>query len=305
MNQQIFLAIDGSQQGPYTLEQVVQMAAQGSVPAGTLCWHEGLAGWTPVEQVIPQPAATPAPQAAPPAAVPAPAAPVAGTVRMEIIRSEFYQMPKITLENAEVVVESGAMHYMRGAITIEAKAPSVGRFVKSKLTREAAVRPRYRGTGELYLVPSFGEFDIMELRGETWIMDRGAFIASETTIDLGFFTNKAFSGFFGGEGFFQTKVSGTGTVLYHAPGPLERIELVNDLLVVDGSFAVARTESLEYSVEKATKGLFSSWISGEGLVSTFRGTGTVLLAPVPNRYVTLVNEFGHVKNLIQSIRSSG
>jgi uncharacterized protein (AIM24 family) len=214
-------------------------------------------------------------------------------------------MPKIVLENAEVVVEAGAMHWMRGAITIEAKAPSVGGFLKSKLTREAVVRPRYRGTGELFLVPSFGEFDIMELQGQTWIMDKGAFIAAEPTVELGVYTNKAFAGLFGGEGFFQTRVSGTGKVLYHAPGPVERIELVNDLLVVDGSFAVARTESLEYSVQRATKGLFSSWISGEGLVSTFRGTGTVLLAPVPNRYITLINEFGVVKSLIRAIRTGG
>ncbi|HHQ48940.1 MAG TPA: DUF4339 domain-containing protein, partial [Acidobacteria bacterium] len=299
MSHQIFIAIDGSQQGPYTVEQLSRMAAQGQLPAGTLCWYEGLPQWTPVEQVVP---ATAAP-------VPPPVAPVVpgggGRVAMEIVRTEFYQMPRIVLENAEVVVEAGAMHYMRGAITLEAKAPSVGGFVKSKLTREKAVRPRYRGTGELFLVPSFGEYEIMELTGETWILDKGAFLASEPTVELGVYTNKAFSGFFGGEGFFQTQVSGTGTVLIHAPGPLQRIELANDQLVVDGSFAVGRTAGLEYTVERAAKGLFSSWISGEGLVSTFRGTGTVLLAPVPNRYVTLLNEFGGIRSLIRSIGSKG
>jgi len=224
---------------------------------------------------------------------------------MEILRTELYQMPKLVLDNAEVVVEAGAMHYMRGAITLDAKAPSLGGFVKSKLTREKAVRPRYRGSGELYLVPSFGEYEVMELAGETWILDKGAFLACEPGVALGVYTNKAFSGFFGGEGFFQTQVSGTGKVLFHAPGPLERIELVNDLLVVDGSFAVARTADLEYSVERASKGLFSSWISGEGMVSTFRGTGTVLLAPVPNRYVTLLGEFGNLGSLVRSLASKG
>ncbi|GEM_PF-5773859 len=67
---------------------------------------------------------------------------------------------------------------------------------------------------------------------------------------------------------------------------------------------VARTPGLEYAVERATRGLFSSWISGEGLVSTFRGTGTVLLAPVPNRFLTLIQEFGGLRALIHSIRKS-
>ncbi len=309
MSQQVFVAVNGSQQGPYTLEQVAQMLAQGSLPPGSLCWYEGLAQWTPVEQVVPAagaPAPPPpaAPPVAPPVAAAAPAPTGTGTVHMEIVRSEFYQMPKIVLENAEVIVEAGAMHYMRGAITLEAEAPSVGGFLKSKLTGEKVVRPRYRGTGELYLVPSFGEFEILELAGDGWILDRGAFVASEASVELGVYTNKAFAGFFGGEGFFQTRVSGHGKVLFQAPGPVQRIELVNDTLVVDGSFAVARTPGLEYAVERATKGLFSSWISGEGLVSTFRGTGTVLLAPVPNRFLTLIQEFGGLRALIHSIRKS-
>lgn len=306
MTQQIFIAVNGAQQGPYAMEQLAQMAAEGSLSPGTLCWHEGLPQWTPVEQVVPAAAAPSPPPIAPRAAVSGAPAPVSdGRVQMEIVRTELYQMPKLVLENAEVVVEAGAMHYMRGAITLEAKAPSVGGFVKSKLSREKAVRPRYRGSGELYLIPSFGEYEVMELRGETWILDKGAFLACEPGVTLGVFTNKAFSGFFGGEGFFQTQVSGTGKVLFHAPGPLERIELVNDLLVVDGSFAVARTADLEYSVERASKGLFSSWISGEGMVSTFRGTGTVLLAPVPNRYVTLLGEFGNLGSLVRSLASKG
>jgi uncharacterized protein (AIM24 family) len=87
-------------------------------------------------------------------------------------------------------------------------------------------------------------------------------------------------------------------------GPLERVDLNNDTLVVDGSFAVARTSDLEYGLEKATKGLFSSFTSGEGLVNTFRGTGSVLIAPVPNRFITLLQEFGGLRHLIRGISKS-
>ena len=120
-------------------------------------------------------------------------------------------------------------------------------------------------------------------------------------IEVGVFTNKAMTGLFGGEGFFQTRVRGNGKVMIMAPGPLERLELQNETLVVDGSFAVARTPELQYSVEKATKGLFASWISGEGIVNTFRGTGTVLIAPVPKRFLTLLREFGGLRTMIRGI----
>ncbi len=332
MSDRIFIARDGQQQGPFSLDQVQQMAASHGVTPDSLCWFEGLDQWKPLGHALPQafrseattalpkevvaPAPAPAAAAAPTASSrpssPQPRAATAagggvrvtgptGTV-MEVIDTEYYKLPKVTIANGEVVLEAGALHYMRGAITMESALPSVGGFLKSKLTGEKVVRPRYRGTGEIYLEPTFGEVQVMELKGETWILDKGAFMAAEPTVEIGMFTNKAITGLFGGEGFFQTQISGAGCVMIHAPGPLERLELVNDTLVVDGSFAVARTAGLEYAVERATKGIFSSIASGEGLVNTFRGTGTVLIAPVPNRFLTMMREFGGLRALLSAGR---
>jgi uncharacterized protein (AIM24 family) len=295
MSDAVFLTKNGSQEGPYSREQLQKMVADGQVTGDSLCWHEGLAGWSRLAEVIPDLA--PAVPAMPP---PLHAAST-GSVKMEILRTEFYQMPKITLNNSTAVLEAGAMHYMRGAIDIESKLPSVGGLLKSKLTGEKMVRPVYSGTGEIFLEPTFGEVELLEPAGETWILDKGAFLAAGAGIEVGMFTNKALSGLFSGEGFFQTQVSGQGQVMYMAPGPVERLELRNDTLVVDGSFAVGRTVGLDYKVERATKGLFSSLTSGEGLVNTFRGTGTVLIAPVPNRFLTLLHEFGGLRSLIRSI----
>lgn len=299
MGEHIFIARNNRQEGPFELSQIQAMVVGGQLSPESLCWYEGLPEWRQLADVFPS---LISPQAAVPAPVASAAAgPSAGRVSIEIVESEFYQMPKLILENAEVVVEAGAMHYMRGNLTMEAAAPSVGGFIKSKLSGERAVRPRYRGTGELYLEPTFGECHVLELNNEEWILDRGAFLASEPGVELGVFSNKAMTGLFGGEGFFQTRVRGRGKVLILAPGPLERLELRNETLVVDGSFAVARTPELQYSVEKAARGLFASWISGEGIVNTFRGTGTVLIAPVPKRFLTLLREFGGVKALIHGI----
>ena len=299
MTEHIFIARNNQQEGPFDLARIQAMVVSGELSPETLCWHEGLPAWQRLAEVFPSLVsgmATPAPQAAPPSATYP-----QGRVDIEILESEFYQMPKLTLDNAEVIVEAGAMHFMRGNLQMEASAPSVGGFLKSKLTGERAVRPRYHGTGELYLEPTFGECHVLDLHNEEWILDRGAFLACETGVELGVFSNKAMTGLFGGEGLFQTRVKGTGKVLMLAPGPLERLELRDDTLVVDGSFAVARTPELQYQVEKAAKGLFSSWLSGEGIVNTFRGNGTVLIAPIPKRFLTLLREFGGLRSLIHNL----
>lgn len=264
-------------------------------------------------QPVPVATPPPAPVFAPPA--PPPVRPALepqgfpcppGQTRFEVETFEMWRMPKITLNQSSAIVESGALHYMRGHIQMQAEMPSLGGFAKSLVTKEKAVRPVYSGTGEVYLEPTFGDVNLLELPGnEVWILDKGCFLASDATVQLGVFTNKLMTSFFGGEGMFQTQVSGFGKVFYTSPGPLRRIDLRGETLTVDGSFAVARTASLEFNVEKANKRFFGSLISGEGLVSTFRGQGTVMVAPMTNRYLTMMYQFGGLFQAVNSIRRSG
>ncbi|WOD41993.1 AIM24 family protein [Nodosilinea sp. E11] len=102
--------------------------------------------------------------------------------------------------------------------------------------------------------------------------------------------NKLVTGLVGGEGLFQTKVKGTGKVVMVAQGPVETVTLQNDRLVVDGNFAIARSGSITYRVEQATKSLLGSMTSGEFLVNIFEGSGTVLLAPIPYWQVLLLRQ---------------
>lgn len=208
----------------------------------------------------------------------------------EIIEKEGLRLVKVVLQNETVRTESGALYYMRGNITMQSKAPSAGGFLKSLATGENIFRPTYTGTGELYLEPSLSGFHVMELNSTEWILDSGAYWASDGTVEVGVERNKLISGLIGGEGLFQTKVKGRGKVVMMAQGPVETIQLQNDRLVVDGNFAIARTTTLNYRVEKATKSILGSMTSGEFLVNTFEGTGTVLLAPVPYWQVKLLRD---------------
>lgn len=219
----------------------------------------------------------------------------------EIQTKQLMRIVKIDLKDEAVRAEAGAMYYMLGNISMEAQLPSVGGFLKSMVTSEKAVRPVYKGTGQLFLEPSYGEFTVLELAdGDEWVLDKGAYVASEMGVSVEAIMNKALSGLLSGEGFFQTKVSGKGKVVIASDGPLEEIKLSNSKLVVDGSFAVARTGKLDFKIEKATKGLFGSVISGEGLVNTFTGTGTVLLCPAQHRDMFFHNQFKVMHSIVSS-----
>jgi uncharacterized protein (AIM24 family) len=227
-----------------------------------------------------------------------------GAIQFELVEKETLKFLKAEFENSALRYESGGMYYMQGNLELEANLPSAGGFLKSMVTRESVVKPVIKGSGTVWFEPTFGNFTIMELKGEEWILDKGAYYASEMGIEIGSFTNKSLSGLFSGEGFFQTKVSGFGKVVILSSGPLETIELNNSKLVVDGSFAVARQASVQLTVSKANKGLFGSMISGEGIVNTFTGTGKVMIAPAANKYITLINYLSSIHRRVMQIKNS-
>jgi uncharacterized protein (AIM24 family) len=209
--------------------------------------------------------------------------------QFEIVAHEKLKMVKCVVQNETVRAESGALHYMRGKIEMTSAAPTVKGLLKSLATSENIFRPTYQGTGEIYFgPPTFGEYEILDLQGEEWILDRGAYVCSDAAIDVGVWRNKALTAVFGGEGWYQTTVKGTGKVVMQAPGRVQRLELRDDRLSVDGRFAIARTAGLKFDVQKATKSIFGSMSSGEGLLNIFEGTGTVLIAPIPNAMQNLV-----------------
>jgi uncharacterized protein (AIM24 family) len=211
----------------------------------------------------------------------------------DVVEKEGLKMVKVTMANETVRTESGAMYFMRGQITMESKAPSLGGLFKAMATGETVFRPTYQGSGELYLEPSFNNFHVFDLAGEEWILERGAYFASDIGVEVDVFRDKTMTSLLSGQGFlnFQTKVKGQGKVVVTAQGDVHEMPLKNEKIVVDGDFVVARSGGLNYKIERATKSLLGSMTSGEGLVSTFEGTGKVLIAPFPywrNRMVTML-----------------
>ena len=68
---------------------------------------------------------------------------------------------------------------------------------------------------------------------------------------------------------------------------IQKIELKNEKLSVDGNFALLRTAGVNFKAEKSSKTWVGTAVSGEGLLQTFSGTGTVWLAPTQGVYQLL------------------
>ena len=81
--------------------------------------------------------------------------------------------------------------------------------------------------------------------------------------------------FFSGEGLFLLRCSGDGDMIVSSFGAIERRTLAPDeVLKIDTGHIVAFGEGLSYHVSKVG-GWKSTLLSGEGLVATFTGPGTL------------------------------
>src|SRR5262245_7417249 len=79
----------------------------------------------------------------------------------------------VHLENETIRAESGAMCYMIGDITVHSKlVPSVSGVIRSLMADEAVYRPTYTGTGLISLESSFGGFHMLDLQGESWLLEK-------------------------------------------------------------------------------------------------------------------------------------
>lgn len=204
-----------------------------------------------------------------------------------IKQKELLHYVEVELDHESIRTEAGAMRYYQGPIEMTSTLPTVKGFFKSQLSGERIFRPVYKGSGKIVLEPSFNQFFALELEDERYVLDRGAYWASDMGVEVDIFINKVSTSIFSGEGIIQTAVNGSGTVIVQAPGEIEVIDLYDDRLVVDGSFAIARSASLNFTVQQSARSLLGTMTSGEVLVNVIEGTGRVYLAPIPHHSIML------------------
>ena len=194
------------------------------------------------------------------------------------------------IAKSNVTVQAGAMQWMVGDVRATTGLKGVGdlfgKAMRGSVTGESAIKPEYTGNGTLVLEPTYKHILLVDLKdwNGSIVLDDGLFLACESTLKhKAVMRSNLSSAAFGNEGLFNLGIQGNGVVCLESPCPREElveIWLDNDVLKVDGNYAIAWSGSLNFTVERSGKTLIGSAASGEGLVNVYRGTGKVLLAPV-------------------------
>ena len=193
------------------------------------------------------------------------------------------------LAMAPVTIQAGAMQWMLGNVNattgIKGVGDLFGKAVRGKVSGESAIKPEYTGDGLLVLEPTYKYLILMNVAdwGGGVVLDDGLFLACESTLQHKAVMRSNFSSAVaGGEGLFNLSLNGSGVFCIESSCPREElieVTLQNDVLKVDGNYAIAWSRSLEFTVERSGKSLIGSAASGEGLVNVYRGSGKVLMMP--------------------------
>lgn len=193
------------------------------------------------------------------------------------------------LSKAPVTIQAGAMQWMLGNVSATTGIKGVGdlfsKAVRGKVSGESAIKPEYTGDGVLVLEPTYKYLILLDVAewGGSMVLDDGLFLACDSKLQhKAVMRSNVSSALAGGEGLFNLSLNGSGVCCIESECPKEElieITLQNDVLKVDGNFAVAWSGSLDFTVERSGKSLLGSAASGEGLVNVYRGSGKVLMMP--------------------------
>ena len=212
-----------------------------------------------------------------------------------------YFMSKMTVRRRQVVIDidkdhsaiiqAGAMQWMGGNVQATSGVKGIGDFLgkalKGAVTKETAVKPEYVGEGCLVLEPTYKYIilaDIGKWGPAGMTIEDGMFLACDANVKSKVVARKNLSSaVLGNEGLFNLSLHGNGVAALESNVPedeLIEVILENGELKIDGNLAVCWSSNLEFTVERSTKTLVGSAVSGEGLVNVYRGTGRVLMCPV-------------------------
>ena len=204
-------------------------------------------------------------------------------MNVEILYKPSYSLGVIRLSaEEEVRVEGGAMVSMSPGMTMETGATgglfrSLGRAL---LGGESFFQNTFRAPsngGEISVAPPLpGDLFTLELQNESLMVQSGAYVASETGIEV----DTTWGGsktFFASEGLIMLRTQGSGKLVLSSFGAIHEMNLASgEQYTVDTGHLVAFTAGMGFKV-KAIGGIKSTLFSGEGLVVDLTGPGRVLL----------------------------
>jgi uncharacterized protein (TIGR00266 family) len=203
-------------------------------------------------------------------------------LNVEIKHRPAFSLAVVQLEpNEKIRVEPGSMVSHSDGVASETKAE--GGFF-SGLKRMMGGENFFQNTftappqgGEITLAPSLpGDLLLIPIQQGAFLLQSGAFVASEATVTMDTSWGGA-KGFFGGGSMLLLRVTGQGRVLASAYGAIEERTLApGQKYIVDTGHVVGFEESVKFTV-RTSGGWKSALLGGEGLVCELTGPGRVLM----------------------------
>lgn len=199
--------------------------------------------------------------------------------------------PVLTCELAageSVNCQKGAMVWMTENMQMSTSTGGLGKAVSKMFTNESIFHNTYTAAVEPGQI-SFGSecpgnilpFEIGP--SSSIIAQKGAFLASDVTVNFEVFLQKKItSGFFGGEGFVMQKFTGNGMLFLEIDGSVVEYDLAPGAsMLIDTGYLAAMESTVTMSIEKV-KGIGNALFGGEGLFNTrVTGSGHIWLQTMP------------------------
>lgn len=186
-----------------------------------------------------------------------------------------------------MVTESGSMVWMSPNMEMATSGGGMGKVLSRVFSGERMFQNIYtaRGDGMIAFGSSFpGKILPLELTGERgYILQKSAFLASETSVELSIHFNKKFGvGFFGGEGFIMQRLTGRGIAFVEVDGDLVEYTLAaGEEILVDTGNVLGFEEGVKMEIQKV-EGLKNIFFGGEGVFHTrLTGPGKIWLQTMP------------------------
>ena len=188
-----------------------------------------------------------------------------------------------------MITERGSMCWMSPNMKMETTSNGgIGKALGRMFSGETLFQNRYTamgGDGVISFASSFpGCIRALEIApGREFIVQKSAFLASETGVQLSvFFQKRLGAGFFGGEGFIMQKLSGQGIAFVEYDGEVIEYDLAaGQQIVVDTGYLAAMEATCTMDI-KSVPGVKNALFGGEGLFNTIiTGPGKVQLQTMP------------------------
>ena len=195
-----------------------------------------------------------------------------------------------SLEQGEAMItERGSMAWMSPNMKMDTTSGGgLGKAFGRMLSGDSIFQNTYtaqNGPGLIAFASSFpGSSQAFTVaRGQEYILQKKAFLAAETGVELSVhFQKKAGAGLFGGEGFILQRVAGQGVVFAEFDGHVVEYELAaGQQMVIDSGYLAAMSASCQIDIQ-AVPGLKNMMLGGEGIFNTvLTGPGHIWLQTMP------------------------